>query len=211
MTRLKICGITNEKEINMVNQSKPDYIGFVFAESRRRITPETAWKLRNGLEPGIRTVGVFVDEPLDMILKLAGEGVIDLIQLHGNEDERTITALKEKTSCPVIKAVRVRNSDQIRRSEKLPCDFLLLDSFQSGTYGGSGVCFDHALIPDLQKPFFIAGGLNAGNIGQLIAQYRPYGVDVSSGAETDGIKDENKIRQLVELISDMNIRKEWGR
>lgn len=204
MTRVKICGIRNKEEIDIMNRCRPDYIGFVFADSRRRVTHEEASALRKQLAPGIKAVGVFVNDAVTSILQLVYQGVIDLIQLHGDEDETMMETLKRKAACPIIKAVRVERPEQILATEKLPCDMLLLDSFHPGSYGGSGKSFNHSLIPPLWKPFFLAGGLDAGNVGQCILKYRPYGVDISSGVETNGIKDEEKIMKILVTVSEMN-------
>ncbi|NLO39108.1 MAG: phosphoribosylanthranilate isomerase [Ruminiclostridium sp.] len=201
MTQVKICGIKNQEGIEIVNRHRPDYIGFVFAESRRRVTHEQAYELRRKLAEGIKTVGVFVNDKVDSILKLALSGIIDVIQLHGDEDEHTIELLKQKTVCPIIKAVRVEKPEQILAAQMLPCDMLLLDAFHQGSYGGIGRQFDHSLIPPLQKPFFLAGGLDEENVGQCILKYKPYGVDISSGAETNGNKDEAKIRKILKAVS----------
>lgn len=201
MTRVKICGIRNEEEIGIINRCRPDYVGFVFAGSRRRVSHEEAFALRGRLAPGIKAVGVFVNEPADAILQLVRQGVIDMIQLHGDEDEAMIEQLRQKAACPVIKAVRVKSTEQVLAAEKLPCDMLLLDSFHQGSRGGSGKSFDHSLIPPLRKPFFLAGGLNAGNVAQCILKCRPFGVDVSTGAETDGTKDEDKIMKILATVS----------
>ncbi len=207
MIQIKICGITTKAEIDAVNRCRPDYIGFVFAESRRRVIYEQARDLKRQLDSGIHTVGVFVNEPVDSIRNLVHEGIIDLIQLHGEEDEAYIHSLKHEVVCPVIKAVRVRNTEQIINASRLPCDILLLDSFHKDFYGGSGKSFDHRLIPPLTKPFFLAGGLHAGNIGPCIVQWDPFGVDISSGVETDGKKDEVKIRQIIDIVNKLNERK----
>lgn len=200
MTQIKICGLTREEDIAAVNRWRPDYVGFVFANSRRRVTPEQARHLKYGLDPHIKTVGVFINEPVQSIIDLCETGVIEGVQLHGDETEEFIRALKQKTLCPVIKAVRVQSTEQILEAEKLPCDLLLLDTYQKGQYGGSGKTFDRALIPPLHKPFFLAGGLESSNILQAIEESHPFGVDVSSGVETEGVKDENKIRKIIEMI-----------
>ena len=201
LIRVKICGITTKAEVDAVNRCRPDYMGFVFADSRRRVTYEEAANLKRQLSSGIKAVGVFVNEPIDYILKLVQERVVDLIQLHGEEDESYLRLLRQKTACPIMRAVRVRNTKQILEASGLSCDILLLDSFHKDTFGGSGECFDHSLIPPLQKPFFLAGGLNVGNLGHCIARCKPYGIDVSSGAETNGRKDEEKIRQIIEIVT----------
>jgi len=205
MTKVKICGLTRQEDIAAVNRYLPDYMGFVFAPgSRRRVTPEQACLLKERLDSRIKAVGVFTNETVQNIAALCDTGVIDIVQLHGDETEEFIRALRKKTASPVIKAVRVRSAEQILQAQELSCDLLLLDTYQKGRYGGSGKTFDHSLIPALQKPFFLAGGLNESNIEQAVLASRPFAVDVSSGAETDGVKDENKIRRIMETVR--NIR-----
>jgi len=211
MTKVKICGLSREEDILAVNRWRPDYIGFVFAPSRRRVTFEKARYLKSFLNPEITAVGVFVDEPLYYVASLVQDGIVDAVQLHGDEDASYIENLKQKVSCPVIKAVRVKSKEQILDAEKLPCDMLLLDSYQEDTLGGSGKSFDYSLIPSLNKPFFLAGGLNASNIQKAILTCSPYGVDISSGVETDGLKDEQKIRELIEAMSSFNNEREAGK
>ena len=203
MTRIKICGLTQNADVEAVNHWLPDYIGFVFAPSRRRVTPEAASLLRAGLDERIQVVGVFVNEAVSAVATLCDAGVIDAVQLHGDEDEVYIESLRDRISCPVIKAVRVRSPEQILQAEKLPCDFLLLDTFQQGQYGGSGKTFDYSQIPPLRKSFFLAGGLDLGNIVQAVATCLPYGVDVSSGVETDGSKDREKIRRIIQAVRNL--------
>lgn len=200
MTKIKICGLTRQEDIESVNRWWPDYIGFVFGASRRQVTAEQATLLKAGLDNQIKAVGVFVNEPLNSIIKLCQNGVIDIVQLHGDENEAYIRILKAQIDCPVIKAVRVQGSEQILRAEELSCDLLLLDACQKEQYGGSGKTFDYALIPILQKQFFLAGGLEISNIAQVIRKCNPYGVDISSGVETDGLKDEGKIRQIIQTV-----------
>lgn len=200
MTKIKICGLTRKEDIESVNRWLPDYIGFVFCESRRQVTPEQAGLLKAGLDSRIKAVGVFVNEPVISIVKLCNTGVIDVVQLHGDESEEYIRELKNQIDCPVIKAVRVKSAEQIWQAEKLSCDLLLLDTYQKEQYGGSGKTFDYSMIPFLQKRFFLAGGLENSNIVQAIEKCNPYGVDISSGVETDGLKDENKIRQIIQTV-----------
>lgn len=204
MTRIKICGLIRKEDIESVNRWLPDYIGFVFCESRRQVTPKQAGLLKAGLDDRIKAAGVFVNEPLNSIIQLCQNGIIDVVQLHGDESEAYIRELKEQIDCPVVKAVRVRSSEQIRQAENLSCDLLLLDTYQKGQYGGSGKTFDYALIPNLQKSFFLAGGLDNSNIAQAISACHPYGVDISSGVETDGLKDDVKIRQIIQTIRSLN-------
>lgn len=200
VVRIKICGLKTIEDIHMVNRLKPDFVGFVFAGSKRRITPETAAELKKALLPEIRSVGVFVNEEMERIVGLARNGVLDDIQLHGDEGEMYIRQLKEMTDKPVIKAVRVRSTEDIREAEKLPCDYLLLDTYKAGEYGGSGETFPWNMIPELEKPFFLAGGLCAGNIADAVKSCHPWAVDVSSSVETDGRKDEKKVREFIEAV-----------
>ncbi len=200
MTKIKICGLTRKEDIETVNHWQPDYIGFVFGESRRQVTVEQASLLKDDLDSRIKAVGVFVNEPILSIVKICNTGVIDVVQLHGDESEEYIRELKEQIDCPVIKAVRVQSAEQVLQSEKLSCDLLLLDTFQKGQYGGSGKTFDYSMVPNLEKRFFLAGGLENSNIAQAIEECNPYGVDISSGVETDGIKDEDKIREIIQMV-----------
>ena len=206
MTQIKICGLTREEDIAAVNRWRPDYIGLVFAESRRRVRPEQARRLKAGLDARIKAVGVFTNAPGPFIVDLCEQGIIDLVQLHGDENEAFIQSLKQRITCPVIKAVRVQTREQILQAQEMPCDLLLLDTYQEGQYGGSGRTFDRKLIPALQKQFFLAGGLEAGNIEQALRECQPFGIDISSGVETEGLKDEAKIRQIIAIIRSFDMR-----
>lgn len=195
MIKIKICGLFRFQDILAVNDALPDYAGFVFAESRRKVSHEKASALKSLLDPRIQAVGIFVDADPQEIILLCKEGVIDLIQLHGRENAAYIKALRQAVPHPIIKAVGVENKQQILEAQALPCDYLLLDS----PGGGTGKGFDHSMIPPLEKPFFLAGGLNAGNLKKAAA-CRPFALDVSSGAETDGLKDPDKIKELVDIV-----------
>lgn len=204
MTNIKICGLFREQDIEYVNEALPDYIGFVFAQSRRNVTPAQAERLKVMLDKRIKAVGVFVNADISDVAALALSGVIDLVQLHGDEDAAYIEQLQSRISAPVIKALRARSAAQITHAQSLPCRFLLLDASQGSGYGGSGKTFDWTLIPQLEKPYFLAGGLNAQNIREALS-LKPYCVDISSGAETDGIKDREKILQLVGIVRSDNV------
>lgn len=204
MTKTKVCGLTREEDIQYVNELKPDYMGFVFAAGRRQISIAQAIKLKKLLRPDILSVGVFVDAPYSVIELLVKEAVIDLIQLHGSEDADDIRQIKEQLTCPVIKAVRVKNTRQIQEAAKLPADYLLLDTYVTGLAGGSGTTFDWNLIPPETGPFFLAGGLGPHNVAAAIKSCRPYCVDVSSGVETNGIKDYNKIAAFLKAAREEN-------
>ena len=202
MTKIKICGLRRQEDIDMVNQLLPDYIGFVFAPSRRQINTAQANELKRRLHPAIQAVGVFVDMPLPQLFEIAQSGVIDVIQLHGHETEAEIRVLKEQCPLPVIKAVRVQSAAQISQCDRLPCDYLLLDTFMPGQMGGSGTTFDWSMIPPLSKPYFFAGGLSPQNIKNVFQACHPYAVDVSSGVETDGAKDYDKMKRFIEKVKE---------
>ncbi|WP_458456114.1 phosphoribosylanthranilate isomerase [Methanobrevibacter sp.] len=199
MVKIKICGLKRLEDIEIVNRYKPDYIGFVFADSKRKVSHELASKLKENLDSDITSVGVFVDASRDEILSLFHDGIIDVAQLHGSESEEFINALKEKTDgeLKVIKAIEMSDDIDLNEYEKSQADFLLLDSGK-----GSGKTFDWSLIrKNLKKDFFLAGGLNSSNICEAIKEYNPYAIDLSSSLETDGFKDENKIKEIMEVIN----------
>ena len=200
MTKIKICGMMCSEDIDAVNGVKPDYIGFVFAKGRKRtVTHETAALLKSKLDLDIKAVGVFLNNEIEEVLQLVESGTIDIIQLHGDEDEQYIKMVRQHTDKTIIKAVSVRTSEDILLAEKLDVDFLLLDTYKKGLIGGTGEVFDWNTIPEIQKPYFIAGGLNEGNIKAAL-KYGAYGLDVSSGAETDGRKDRQKIINIVKTV-----------
>ena len=210
--KIKICGLKRKEDVNYVNQCKPDYTGFVFAGKKRCIDYDTAAFLRSRFSPGIRSVGVFVNEDQNKILDLVKGRIIDIIQLHGDEDEQYIIMLKQKLSehnlnnIPIIKAVRVQSEDQVIEAEKLPVDYLLLDAFTKDEYGGSGVTFKHEMIPKLCKPYMLAGGINSINVIEILNNISsknvalPFCIDVSSSVETNGNKDYDKIKGMVDIV-----------
>jgi len=198
MAKIKICGLTQLADIEIVNTAKPDYIGFVFADSRRKVEHHQAAELRCALSPQIISVGVFVDETISNILALVQSGVIDAIQLHGSENEEYIEKLKTKTDAPIIKAVSVQNVGDIQKWQITCADYLLLDS----PGGGTGQIFDWELIGETSKPFFLAGGLKISNVAEAIKQIAPFAVDVSSGVETNGVKDPDKINEFIRRVRD---------
>ena len=197
--KLKFCGLTREADICAANETRPDYIGFVFAESRRRVTDEQAARLRVQLAPGIQAVGVFVNDDPTHIAELANHGVIDLIQLHGGESAAYIRRLRTMTATPVIYAVRVGTHEDIERVKPYSVEYFLLDTCTKDAYGGSGKIFDWSLIGEVEKPYFLAGGLNESNIPRAM-QTGAYALDLSSGIETDGVKDAAKMRRVAALI-----------
>ena len=198
MTKIKICGLTRRYEIDYVNEAKPDYIGFVFWEkSRRYVTKEQAKRLKERLDPGILAVGVFVNERSEKIVELVNTGVIDLIQLHGEEDEEYVHKLKKMTDRPVIKAVQIKKENNARMPE-FTADYYLLDSGK-----GSGQTLDWGSLPAIERPWFLAGGISAENVQDAIENLHPYAVDFSSSVETDGCKDRDKILEIVRRIRDV--------
>ncbi|MCL2367265.1 MAG: phosphoribosylanthranilate isomerase [Oscillospiraceae bacterium] len=198
MIKVKICGLSRICDIEAVNCERPDYIGFVFAESRRKVTPEQAATLRVRLLPDIVPVGVFVDETIEHILRLIDEDIIDVVQLHGSEDETYIQNLKRLTNKTVIKAITIQHKGDVQKWEKTAADYLLLD--HKG--GGTGQRFDWDLIGAVDKPYFLAGGLNLDNITQAMQKRTLYALDVSSGVETHGMKDPIKIKAFIRRARD---------
>ena len=199
MVKVKICGIRRMEDIDIVNRYKPDYIGFVFADSKRRVSHDLAYELKLNLDSDIISVGVFVDASLDEILKLFDEGVIEMAQLHGSESDEYILTLKEKTNSElkIIKAIEMSEDVDLLEYNNSHADYLLLDSGK-----GSGKTFDWSLIEsDLNKEFFLAGGLDISNISDAIKEFDPYAVDLSSSLEVDGFKDESKIKEIMEAIN----------
>lgn len=191
--KIKICGLFRDCDIDYVNEARPDFIGFVFAKSRRQVSEEWAEAMRPKLRSEITLVGVFVNEPLLNVAKLLKDNIIEMAQLHGEENENYIQELKSLTNKPIIKAVRVLSHEDIEVAQHTVADFLLLDNGA----GGTGESFDWSLVSKVKKPFFLAGGLNADNIEQAIVATSPYAVDLSSGVETDGMKDRDKILKIV--------------
>ena len=201
MTRIKLCGLSRPADIKIVNSLCPEYIGFVFYEkSSRYITPEKAVELKNLLSDRIKAVGVFVDEPLEKIVYLFDKGIIDIAQLHGNENDEYIKRLRELSKRPVIKAFRIKSKEDIKMAEGSLADFILLDSGQ-----GSGEAFDWELLRDIKRDYFLAGGLDPYNVKDALRILHPYAVDVSSGIEKDHIKDERLMAAFVSAV-----RKEEG-
>ena len=197
-TRIKICGLTRLEDITYVNEAKTEYIGFVFwPKSKRAVGDKQAAELKKSLDPSIQAVGVFVNETPERIIQLLKKQIIDLAQLHGEETEEQIERIRRETGKPVIKAVKIRTREDILAGIQTKADYLLLDSGM-----GSGETFDWNTIPQIEKPFFLAGGLYPGNVEEAVQNFHPYAVDVSSGVETDGKKDETKIREFIRRVRD---------
>ncbi len=196
MTKIKLCGLSRPIDIEAANSLHPEYIGFVFAaKSKRYVTAEKAKALKRLLAPEIKAVGVFVDESPQRVAELLNEGVIDIAQLHGSEDEDYIELLRELTAKPIIKAFRIESEEDVARAEKSSADYILLDSG-----AGTGNVFDWSLIKSVKRPYFLAGGLECTNVGKAVRTLCPYAVDVSSGIETNGLKDINKMTEFVSTV-----------
>lgn len=193
MTKVKICGLKSMEDISYANELKPDYIGFVFLKGRARyVSPELAADFRKALDPSIPAVGVFVNEPVEQAAALFQSGTIQIVQLHGQEDEAYVRTLKELCGCPVIKAFIIKTREDIERALSFPCDYLLLDNGL-----GTGESFDWSLIQNIKKPFFLAGGLTPDNAAEAIKLVHPFALDVSSGVETEGKKDYQKMKAFI--------------
>ena len=195
-TRVKFCGLKRIEDIRAANELRPDFVGFVFWEkSSRYVSRQEALELGRALLPDIKKVGVFVDEDPDRIAALLSEEIIDIAQLHGHEDEEYISKLRSLAggAC-VIKAFVIKSKEDLEKAKKSSADYLLLDSGK-----GTGQTFNWELIAkeDIDKPFFLAGGLGRENVADAIKRLRPYAVDVSSGIETDGLKDPEKMSKFM--------------
>lgn len=205
MSYIKICGLTREEDIQIANALKPDYIGFVFAESKRKISLECARRLKHKLDSSVQIVGVFVNAPLLEIKKY--EAIIDIIQLHGDEDLAYIEALKKIVHLPIIKALHMKNEKTLKLSlgeqyqflESPNIDYILLDTHYDKGYGGKGIAFDWSLVEHIKRPYFLAGGINKDTIDKALS-YQPFALDVSSGVETNGYKDREKIQEILSKI-----------
>ena len=196
MTKIKLCGLSRICDIEAANRLKPQYIGSAFlANTKRHVTYEKAKELKSLLSPDIKVVGVFVDESAEIVARLLNDGTIDIAQLHGGEDEEYISRLRKLTGKPIIKAFRIESEEDIARAEKSSADHILLDSGM-----GTGKVFDWSLIQSIKRPYFLAGGLDCDNVGEAIKKLRPYAVDVSSGIETNGLKDKEKMAAFVAKV-----------
>ena len=196
--KIKTCGLFRTQDIEYANILKPDFIGFIFAPSKRQVSPKMAKTLKQNLDSSIKAVGVFVDFNVDLMLELLDSKIIDIIQLHNNHSEDFIKTLKSRTSAPIIKAISVKNAESILAQTL--ADFILLDNAK----GGSGVSFDWNLLKDaldkgFSKPYFLAGGINATNIKQAL-NFKPYAIDVSGGLEENGVKSFAKMQEIINEV-----------
>jgi len=200
MTRVKICGLRRMADVTAVNRCKPEYAGFVFAPGKRRVTPEEAARMIAALDPAVLPVGVFADAGPEEVARAAALCGLRAVQLHGGEDGAYIARLRPllPAGTLVFKAVRVRDRAALERACGLDCDLFVLDAWHPGRMGGTGETFDWSLAGGFSRPFLLAGGLNADNIPRAVKACKPLGIDVSTGAETDGFKDEAKIAAIIE-------------
>ena len=196
MTKVKFCGLTRLSDIEEVNELKPEFIGFVFwPRSKRVVTREQAAELKAALDPAIKAVGVFVDEDIEVVKALLNDDIIDIAQLHGNEDEDYIKELKNKSGKQVIKAFKIRSEDDLKLAEESSADMVLLDSGM-----GTGKTFNWDLIGSVSRPYFLAGGLAPETAAEAIGELNPYALDVSSGIETEGVKDNAKMAAFISAV-----------
>ena len=192
MTKIKLCGMMSLQDAETANDIMPDYVGFVFwSKSRRNIDIETARMLRQTLRSDIMAVGVFVNEEADMIATMYRDGLINMAQLHGNEDEDYIKSLRRMADIPIIKAFRIRSKADLDTAQCSTADYILLDAGM-----GDGKTFDWEWLKNFDRPYILAGGLSCENAEQAVEKLHPFGVDVSSGIETDGLKDPEKMRRF---------------
>ena len=196
MVKVKFCGLRRPEDIDTVNELGIDYAGFVFAKkSKRYVDPVTALELRKKLAKGISAVGVFVDESPGEVARLIKGGVIDIAQLHGSEDDEYIAKLRSLVEAPIIKAFKITSEEDVKKAARSTADMILLDSG-----AGSGREFDWSLIGEAGRPYFLAGGLDAENAADAIEKLSPFALDVSSGIETDGVKDIIKMRAFTRAV-----------
>lgn len=196
MTKVKMCGLSRMEDIEYANEVLPEFIGFVFApKSRRYVSFEQAKKLHGELDYRIAAVGVFVDEDIENIVRLVKDEVIDMVQLHGSEDNAYIAKLREMAEVPIIQAFKIIDSYDAESAVLSDADFVLLDSGM-----GTGKTFDWSLIKSINRPYFLAGGISPENAAQAVERFSPYAVDASSSLETDGVKDLSKMTALARAV-----------
>ena len=208
--KVKMCGISKVETIPAVVEAKPDYMGLVFAPSKRQVTVEQAKTLVEALHKqckeqndtvSIKTVGVFVNETLDNLVTIANEANLDVVQLHGDEDEAFIQSLKERTNVEVWKAIQIRSAADAEAWIDSSADMLLFDAYHKDERGGTGDVFDWSCLDTFERPFMLAGGIDSTNVARAIRTVRPYGIDISSGIETNGVKDDEKITAFTKIVN----------
>ena len=214
--KVKMCGISKVETIPAVVDAKPDYMGLVFASSKRQVTVEQAKTLaeelhkqyaaryNSGVDQSdtdeIKTVGVFVNETLDNLVTIAEKVHLDAVQLHGDEDETFIQSLKEFTNVEVWKAVQIRSAADAEKWIDSSADMLLFDAYHKDERGGTGEVFDWSALDEFERPFMLAGGIDSTNVARAIRTVRPYGIDISSGIDTEGVKDDEKMKAFTNIV-----------
>ncbi len=214
--KVKMCGISKVETIPAVVEAKPNYMGLVFAPSKRQVTVDQAKTLVEELHKGcakkygsdtepdkndtIKTVGVFVNETVDNLVTIANEANLDAVQLHGDEDETFIQSLKECTNVEVWKAVQIRSAADVEEWIDSSADMILFDAYHKDERGGTGEVFDWSSLDEFERPFMLAGGIDSTNVARAIRTVRPYGIDTSSGIETNGVKDDEKITAFTKIV-----------
>ena len=214
--KVKMCGISKVETIPAVVEAKPDYMGLVFAPSKRQVTVDQAKILVEELHRGyakkygsdtehdkngtIKTVGVFVNETVDNLVTIANEANLDAVQLHGDEDETFIQSLKERTNVEIWKAVQIRSAADVEKWIDSSADILLFDAYHKDERGGTGEVFDWSSLDAFERPFMLAGGIDSTNVARAIRTVRSYGIDISSGIETNGVKDDEKITAFTKIV-----------
>lgn len=215
--KVKMCGISKVETIPAIVDAKPDYMGLVFAPSKRQVTVDQAKILVEELHRGyakkygsdtehdkngtIKTVGVFVNETVENLVTIANEANLDAVQLHGDEDEAFIQSLKERTNVEVWKAVQIRSAADVEKWIDSSADMLLFDAYHKDERGGTGEVFDWSSLDAFERPFMLAGGIDSTNVARAIRTVRPYGIDISSGIETNGVKDDEKIKAFTKIVN----------
>ena len=207
--KVKMCGISKVETIPAIVDAKPDYMGLVFAPSKRQVTVEQAKILIEELHKQcinhydikvVKTVGVFVNETLDNLVRIADTANLDAVQLHGDEDETFIQFLKERTNVEVWKAIQIRTAADTEKWIDSSADMLLFDAYHKDERGGTGEVFDWSSLDAFERPFMLAGGIDSTNVARAIRTVRPYGIDISSGIETNGMKDDKKITAFTKIV-----------
>ena len=217
--KVKMCGISKVETIPAVVEAKPNYMGLVFAPSKRQVTVDQAKTLVEELHKGcakkygsdtepdkndtIKTVGVFVNETVDNLVTIANEVNLDAVQLHGDEDETFIQSLKERTNVEVWKAVQIRSAVDAEAWIDSSADMILFDAYHKDERGGTGEVFDWSSLDAFERPFMLAGGIDSTNVARAIRTVRPYGIDTSSGIETNGVKDDEKITAFTKIVKNI--------
>ena len=215
--KVKMCGISKVETIPAIVDAKPDYMGLVFAPSKRQVTVDQAKILVEELHRGyakkygsdtehdkngtIKTVGVFVNETVENLVTIANEANLDAVQLHGDEDEAFIQSLKERTNVEVWKAIQIRSAADVEKWIDSSADMLLFDAYHKDERGGTGEVFDWSSLDAFERPFMLAGGIDSTNVARAIRTVRPYGIDISSGIETNGVKDDEKIKAFTKIVN----------